>query len=62
MPAPNRVSATRYYNDIRQSSAASYQEMNSALAELSGVRHSPGGTALCLAVRAGVGVGFKVPG
>ncbi|XP_059013667.1 plexin-B3 isoform X1 [Mustela lutreola] len=26
----------RYYSDIRQSSAASYQEMNSALAELSG--------------------------
>ncbi|XP_045851917.1 plexin-B3 isoform X3 [Meles meles] len=26
----------RYYSDVRQSSAASYQEMNSALAELSG--------------------------
>ncbi|XP_063577195.1 plexin-B3 isoform X5 [Pongo abelii] len=33
----------RYYADIRQSSPASYQEMNSALAELSGVRHGPGG-------------------
>ncbi|KAF6390656.1 plexin B3 [Rhinolophus ferrumequinum] len=32
----------RYYSDIRQSSPASYQEMNSALAELSGVRHGPG--------------------
>eukprot|EP00069_Balaena_mysticetus_P006685 bmy_18759T0 len=35
-PAPNSVPSSRYYSDIRQSSPASYQEMNSALAELSG--------------------------
>lgn len=52
-PGPNCVSSARYYSDIRQSSPASYQEMNSALAELSGVRHGAGGTPLHLWVGAG---------
>ena len=43
LPAPNSVPSSRYYSDIRQSSPASYQEMNSALAELSGVRPGPEG-------------------
>ena len=52
LPAPNSVSSARYYSDIRQSSPASYQEMNSALAELSGVRHGPGDTRLHICVGA----------
>lgn len=42
MQVPNPADFSRYYADIRQSSPASYQEMNSALAELSGVRNGPG--------------------
>lgn len=42
MPAPNSACFSRYYADIRQSPPVSYQEMNSTLAELSGVRHGPG--------------------
>lgn len=61
LPTPNCVPSCRYYSDIRQSSPASYQEMNSALAELSGVRHGPGYTPLHLGNRAeGGGLGLEV--
>lgn len=40
--ALNPADFSRYYADIHQSSPASYQEMNSALAELSGVRLGSG--------------------
>ena len=45
LPAPNSVPFCRYYSDIRQSPPASYQEMNSALTELSGVRRQGKGEA-----------------